>query len=72
MEPLITLNNNNKYNTIQKEKSPLNGNQKNIIPQHSVFNLSAKRLTVELAKKIHKQLVNAAQYQHSHNKLQSL
>ena len=67
MEPLITLYNNNKYNTIHKEKSPLNGNQKNI-PQHSVFYLNAKRSTVELAKQIN-QLVDAAQYQHSRNQL---
>lgn len=66
MEALITLYNNNIYDTILEEKS-LDGNQKNI-PQHSVFYLSAIRSTVELAKQIrHQHLVDAAQYQHSHN-----
>lgn len=67
MESLITLyNNNNKYNTIHKEQSPLDGNQK-VIPQHSIFYLSAERSTVELAKKIHQQRVDEAQNKHSHN-----
>lgn len=68
MEPLITLYNNNNNNTIHKEKSPLDGNQKNI-PQHSVFYLNAKRSSFELAEKNHQQLVDAAQYQHSHTQL---